>query len=222
MKIVHSIALVSEKKVSGTVTATRTSTSRQYTACIVATTTERSLQITAAKKVEMEANIVAKEAALGAALAKYPGMTVASAEAEHKALSEQWYSHEDGYFATADRMRKECVASGKSTWIQEGEIKADLFARGKKDPFDRNSSYAICHAAIELKGAQSALEWHVKRMPALGSQGVLSWHATPALAQKALSSREAQHFAKLGDTIEIRTDITIVKKPGRAAAKEEV
>lgn len=217
MKIVHSIGLASEKRISGTVTATRTSTTRRYTACLVATTTERSLEIAAAKKVALETAIVTAEANLATALAKYPGMTIEAAEAEHTATSERWYAREDGYFATSDRIRKEREAKGESTWVREGEVKADLLARGIKEPFDKNTSYAICAAASELKVARNKLEWHVERMPKLGSQGVISWHATPALAQKALGGREAQHIAKLGDKIEIRTDITIVEKPGRAA-----
>jgi hypothetical protein len=214
MALIHTIQIQSEKRCSGTVSATRKSETKKYLACIVATTTEASLKVDADKKAAIEKELADWQVKLAALIAKL-GITVEQAEATHKADSERWYNREDGLFATKDRIRKERAAKGAGEWnhVTDTEVKADLFARGFVDPYDRNGAYGI-HEASER------VEWHTRTLanwkaPVIGSQGVLTWCGNLGLAQKAIGGKEAQWAQKQGDTVAIRTDITITETKKR-------
>lgn len=215
MALIHSIQVVSEKKCNGTVSATRKSENRKYLACIVATTTEASLRIDAEKLAETEKKRAEWVTKLNDLLTK-TGMTVEQAEAQHKADSERWYNREDGLFETKNRIRKERAAKGAGEWnhVTDEEVKADLFARGFVDPYNREGAFGIHEAAQQVEWlTKTVANW---KSPILGSQGVVSWHGTTALAAKAMTSRECEAARRNGDTLEIRTDIVITETKKRA------
>lgn len=220
-KLIHTIELAVEKSSRSTVSSTRETTGRRYVACLVTTTTEASLRIAEKTKVELEAKVETTKKVLDAALAKW-GCTAEEAEAAHKARSDRWYRSEDGLFETESRIRREYEAkNGGRMYLGsvKKEAAADLIARGFEDPYDKvGSNYEVCVAAYEHKSAVNQLEWHVavmKQAP-LGSQAVLSWHQTEALAQKALGSHAADACRKRGDKVEIRTDISVRERATRA------
>jgi len=205
---IHTIQIVSEKNSNGTVSSTRKSENRQYAACLVATTTEASLRIDAEKLAQTEKERAEWTAKLNTLLAKL-GMTVEQAEAQHKADSDRWYDRKEGFFETKTRIRQERHAKGAGEWnpVSDEDAKKDLFARGFVDPYDREGAFGIHEAAGRVEQLTKTIaNW---KSPRLGSQGVISWHGSVALAQKALGSREAQWAQKQGDTVQIRTDIEV-------------
>jgi hypothetical protein len=217
MAIIHTIQIANEKNSGSTVSSTRKSESRHYLACLVATTTEASIRIAQEKKADLEKQLVAAQAVLTAECARW-NTTAEAATANHEALSERWYNHEDGIFPTQDKYRKAYEAEKKVQWTAirfEKEAREDLEARGIMYPYDKeNSSYSVVEAASKVNGLQGSLERHT--IPVLGSQAVLSWHGNVGLAQKALASREATYAQSRGDNVAIRTDITITETKKRA------
>ena len=215
MALIHTIQITNEKHVSGTVSSTRKSETKKYLACLVATTTEASLKVEADKKAATEKELADWQAKLTALTAKL-GMTVEQAEAQHKAYSERWYDPTDGFHETKNRIREERHANGAEKWnhVTDNEIQADLYARGFANPYDREGSFGIHEAA-------SKVEWLTKTLASwrtlvLGSQGVLTWCGSVALAQKALGGKESTWAQKQGDSVAVRTDIDIkeTKKRG--------
>lgn len=220
MALIHTIQIANEKHSGSTVSSTRKSETRKYLACLVATTTEASLRIDAEKLAQTEKERAEWQAKLDELTAKL-GMTVEQAEAQHKAESDRWYNREDGLFATKDRIRKERAAKGAGEWnhVSDDTVKADMLARGLVDPYNRNGAFGIHEAAQKVEWLTKTLaDWN---SPRLGSQAVLSWHGTVGLAQKALTSREATYAQSKGDTVAIRTDITITETKKRAKAQVE-
>ena len=210
-KLVHTVS-VSDGK-GGTRIEKRVSESRAYTACVVATVTEATIQrngercVAAGKSYE---ETTAKLNELMAAL----GMTVEQATAQHEADSARWYDKTDGVFPTFDKLR---MAAGKPhAHITQFEkaIKADLVARGLSDPYDTAGAFGIVEAHQDATRLARALAgW---KTPVLGSQCVLSWHSTPALASKATGSREASSYRESFYALSVRTDITVTEKAKRA------
>jgi len=208
MAFIHTIQITNEKHVSGTVSATRKSENRKYAACLVATTTETSLKVDAEKLANTVKERDEWQAKLTALITKL-GMTVEQANAQHQADSDRWYNREDGLFPTTERLRNERIAKGDGRWVQvpDQDVKADLLARGFADPYDREGAFGIHEAAQRVEMLNRTLtNW---KSPVLGSQGVLTWCGSVALAQKAMGAREAEWARKQGDTVQIRTDIEI-------------
>jgi hypothetical protein len=230
MALIHTIKINEEKSSRSTVSSTRKSDSRRYEACLVVTTTKRSLEIDAAAKADTKKKLAETKAEVERLSAQY-GMTVEEADAEHEARSEAWYgkSHwvddpdsggkrqvieSEGLFDIERRLRAETAAAlGIQTYrVNQAEIerqaKAELKARGLVDPFDDNTSYALHIAGHEAKG----LEYRLEHWPELkeGSQAVISWHTTVDNARKAAASpSKVEHWTKRGDTVEVRTDIEV-------------
>lgn len=223
-KLIHTIELAVEKSSRNTVSSTRETTGRRYVACLVATTTEASLRIAEKTKVEMEAKVVATKKALDAEIAKW-GVSVEQAEANHKERSDRWYNNVDGVLETGSRLRKALEEkTGRPNYgSMRDEATADMIARGFVDPYDKvNTDYGVVAASFEHTSAVRTLEYHVAVMAQapLGSQAVISWHQSEALAQKALGARDADACRKRGDKVEIRTDISVRERATRAKKAE--
>ena len=216
-KLIHSIALQTEKSSNTTVSSTRETTGRRYVACLVATTTESSVRIAEAKKAELEQLVATTSAALDAAVAKW-GCTVEQAKADHEARSERWYNRVDGYHETASRLRDAVSAKSGGRWMgsMENEAKSDLIARGFANPYDKTgSNYEVVDAAFKADTAKNQLAWHVSHgMWPLGSQSVISWHQSVALANKAIAGCDP--IRARGDSVTVRTDIEVRERATRA------
>jgi hypothetical protein len=216
MALIHTIQVVDEKRNHSTVSSTRKSETRRYLACIVATTTEASLKIDAGKKAAVEAELVTAKARLAELTAKF-GMTPEEAEAKHEVESDRWYNREDGIFETGQRIR---LAKSGSTYGHvhnlDSIVKADLLARGFVDPYDKSGTYGICDVYSTVRRCEATLKGWFKLT--LGSEGVISWHGTTDLAQKAMGSLD--YIRERGDTLAIRTDITITETKKRAKKNE--
>ena len=209
MALIHTIQIANEKNQNSTVSSTRKSETRKYLACLVATTTEATVQLLAQKRAKIEAELVMWKASLKVALELH-NMTVEEAKAHHEVICEPWYKAK---FATNERIRTE--VTGKS-WGHvanlDARVEAELVAQGLENPY--TGSWAICSAASQVEARERQLaRWS---SPPVGSQAVLSWHGSVSLADKALSSREASWAREQGDTVMIRTDITITETKKRA------
>lgn len=207
MKIVHSIELSGgEKRISGTVSATRTTTGRRYTACIVATTTEKSVEIAKAEYAGWEAELAKQTKLLADATARF-NMTLEEAKAHTDAAWDAEYKE------TQKIQQKIREANPALRYVNVVEIKhlivAEYAKLGLPKAFDKeNTPYAIVDAAREIE----SLTWRLanrKPLP-LGTQGVVSWHVTTELAQKALGALD--HLRKTGDRLDIRTDIKVEER----------
>lgn len=169
-------------------------------------------RIAAETKVKMEAQIAETKAALDEALAKWD-TTVEAAKVRHEARVERWFNREEGWFKTLDRLR---ATTGQTN---DTLARKDLEARGFEYPWDETGSdYSVVHAASNHSAAVNALTWHTERMAQapLGSQAVISWHQSEALAHKALGTAACDSIRARGDTIEVRTDITVRERVPRA------
>jgi len=224
MTLVHTIKINDEKSSKSTVSSTRKSQSRRYEACLVVTTTKRSLEIDAAAKAETERKLAEARAEVARLSAKYD-MTVEEADAEHEARSEAWYGREgndgEGYFDICRRLREGMSDQERISYYRGGsrrqsiedKAKAELKERGLTDPFDKDTSYALYLAGHEVRCQEGRLErWEELRE---GSQAVISWHTTVDNARKALGSpSKVGYWERRGDTVELRTDIE-VRQTGR-------
>jgi hypothetical protein len=203
MKI-HSIELKNELRLNGTVTGTRSSENRTYTACVVAQATEATVALDAAHKARVTNELAGYRATLDVLTKKY-GMTVAEAEAWHKAATERWYNAADGLYATEKRIEEKHGLDWRARDRRDALAKADLVARGFENPYE--GKYDILKADSEIRGHESALaNW---RAVPVGAEAVLSWHADVGNAQKALSARNGRWFSERGYALRVRTDITI-------------
>ncbi len=88
-------------------------------------------------------------------------------------------------------------------FVTESQVLARV---GRKNPYEG----PLGQMAQLVQTINSSKHTEGIASPVLGSEAVLSWHATPALAQKALNSHD--NVASQGDRLTIRTDITIVEK----------
>jgi hypothetical protein len=215
MALIHTIQVVSEKRSGSTVSSTRKSETRRYLACIVTTTTVRTLELDAAKKADIETELSELRKPMLADLrAKFGNITVEAAQAWHKAASERWYNQVDGRFPTMDKFRdaykaKHDLSSFHPFQNFEVEAEADMIARGFEHPF--KGQYEIVEAASRIESCERQLAHWYKLV--LGSQAVVSWHGNVGLAQKAMGSLD--YLRTRGDEVTIRTDITITETKKR-------
>lgn len=212
---IHTISIAGGRRGSGVVTATRKSENRIYTACIVVTTTARSVEIDAAHQVRGQEELGAARAKLVRLTAKH-GMTLEAATAWCKAAHERWYNGADGFFPTMEKLRAARRAAHGGSHLDRFDYheaaKADLLRRGFAYEYDLEGPGGIPDSASMIEGMEKRLAgWN---FPVPGSQGVVSWHATPALAHKALGSLSWP--AKDGLAVEVRTDITVRETQKRA------
>lgn len=207
MALIHTIQIAEEKKSGSTVSSTRKSENRRYTACIVATTTEATiawyesaLENAAAKKAGAEARI--------ALLTEKLGMTVEAAKAKMDEMSTAWFK---AFFDAKTELR-----GGTYKHVTDAEGEALARKNGAVNPYKNEdgskSDLALLNqAAHDLHAANHNLKVVT---PKLGSQAVLSWHHTVALAHKAMASHD--HIARRGDKLEVRTDIEVTETKKRA------
>jgi hypothetical protein len=214
MTITHRIGIVREKSSRSTVSSTRKSKTRRYVACIVTTTTQRTLDLMAAERTEAAAAVAEASAQL-AALEKLFGMTTEQALTKQKRNEDLWFGdHKPGSRGILDVEREIAIElDGLDYWKrpQRGDLKQRarerLVAEGRVDPFDKNGIYAF----VTTHQRKSDAQWLLDHQPKLqlGDQAVVSWHQSMALAEKALGSREANFHREQGDAVEIRTDIEV-------------
>jgi hypothetical protein len=219
MSIIHTITLANERRMSGTVSATRKSENRRYAACVTATATEETVRIDEASKAADEAKLVELRAALAEAVARV-GVSEADARKWYEAAAARWYdggSGKDaqGFLATVERVRKE---KGLDDWRSRNEVerlaRIDCAARGIEDPYAKGGKWDVVHAADEVERLDRDLK---RRRPiVIGAEGVLGWCGSVALAQKATGARTAAWHSARGYKITIRTDITVRETVKRA------
>lgn len=226
--LIHTIQIAGNDRVKGVVSATRKSDSRRYTACIVATTTERTLQVNADRKTKAQADLADWRAKLAERTAKHNGMTVEQATAWEKDASDKWYGRDTelpkggtgfdvGYFGACEQARKELNCRYGDTDKVRARATEIMISRGFADPYDKTSPAGIVEAAEMIKRLEESLSaW---KTPVLGRQGVVSWHANVTNASKSLSSVEYLTVRE-GKKLEIRTDIEIRETAKRAKKGE--
>jgi len=231
MKFIHTIVIENEKASKSTVSSTRITTSRRYQACLVTTTTAKSVVLNAANLKDLQSQLTQALIEIEVQSEKW-GLTYEEALAEHQARAEAWAGKchwekqpddtqklvviQEGYLDLAESINRQLSQEGDFSDLLANRPKADALAkeemmrRGFVDPEDINTSYALV-IAWEVK---QAFEDQIKaKSPlALGSQAVISWHASKDLAQKALNGHTADYWRSLGDTVEVRTDIKVVEK----------
>jgi hypothetical protein len=222
--LIHTIQIVGDIRVKGVVSATRKSDNRRYTACIVATTTERSLQVNADRKAKAQADLTDWRVKLAERTARHNGMTVEQAKTWERDTTDKWYGRDKelpkggsgfdvGYWAALDQARKELNCRHGDTDKVRARATEIMVARGFADPYDKTSPAGIVEAAEMIGRLEESLStW---KTPVLGAQGVVSWHANVANASKSLSSVEYLTVRE-GKKLEIRTDIEIRETAKRA------
>lgn len=214
MAFIHTIKVVSEKRTGTMVSATRTSEGRKYLACVVVTTTEASIRIAEEKKASTQAEL-AKAKKAQAELAAALGLTVEEALAQAKVAQERWYGP-GGWFDTSQEIRKERNLGYTHISEFEHDIMARMLKNGFVYPYGTEGIGGVSTLQEQIRRCEGSLDYN--KIPVLGSQGVLSWHGSVQLAQKAMAGYD--HWQAKGDTLEIRTDITIVEKtPKKRAPK---
>lgn len=229
MTLIHTIQINEEKSSKSTVSSTRKSQGRRYEACLVVTTTKRSLEIDAAAKAETERKLAEAQAEVERLSAQY-GMTVEQADAEHEARSEAWYGRNEqtgertgeGFLDICSRLRKEMSDQERIAYYRgnreasiDAKAKAELESRGLVDPYDKNTSYALSIAGSEVRTLTGRLErWETLTE---GSQAVISWHTSVDNAHKAAASpSKVGYWEQRGDKVEVRTDIEVRETKKRA------
>ena len=182
MSTIHSIQ-VSDGNGS-TYTATRTSKTREYAACVVRTVTEASIAIDLANHAKAEADIAEHTATLDARKAQF-NMDLDGATAVYEAQKTAWYAR---YFN--DGMLKACNYNHDRAEIE--------LAKLLPNPHDVTGTYGIIDAQHKLDSAKNNL---AKPIRVLGAQTVESWHRNTTLAHKALATYHAR-----GDKFTVHTD----------------
>jgi hypothetical protein len=191
------------------VRATRTSKSRRYEACLVATVTVQVVERVAAALVEHESTVATLTPVLEGLLAAWGLTSHAEVEAIHEARTKPWYdvlfpaerAYREGrgrpHMGLSDRERAEVVAS--------------LVAQGHVNPYEQKE-HTFLELARKLKGAMHAID-HIKEQNlTVGQQMVVSWHKDRANALKAKASAGSCYYRERGYSLEIRTDIEVTTK----------
>lgn len=212
---IHTITLYQEKQNFSKVRSTRRS-NRRYVACLVATTTHKSLAINDAALVELRQNIKQEEARIEW-LTGLLKLSHAEAEAVATQQAAAWWA---SYFDTKKEVIRRLAGTldpraGAIVAVNDDRVasmvREDLLGRGLVDPYAADSPHALCAAHSQLKFlAESLNGW---QRPPLGSQAIISWHLTLANAQRALLAAEAFFWRQKGDCVELRTDIQVTEVP---------
>lgn len=186
------------------VRATRTSKSRKYGACLVATVTASTVERIAQSLIEHEATVAELTPVLEGLLAAWGLKSYAEVEAIHEARTKPWF---DVLFPAERAYREARGRSHVGLSDREREaVKAQLVAQGHVDPYAQKE-HAFLEMARKLRGALKSIA-HIKEQNlTVGQQMVLSWHRDADMAQKALGS--AQHYRERGYAVEVRTDIEV-------------
>jgi hypothetical protein len=210
MTTIHSISINTNPLLQAgrNVRATRTSKSRQYKACIVATATAKTIERVTAAWVEHESTVATLTPVLEGLLAAWGLTSHAEVEAIHQARTKPWF---DLVFP-AERAARQ--AKGQFANLNDADraaVKARLVAQGHVDPYEQKE-HAFLEMARKLKAAMHAIA-HIKAQNLMvGQQLVLSWHKDISNAQKALGAHDAGHYRSHYYALEIRTDIEVTTK----------
>jgi hypothetical protein len=208
MAYVHTIQIDDGR--GGRVTEKRTSARRQYLACIVATVTETTLGVHAVERAKMATELADWRLKLEARKAAL-GLTVPEAEERHEAARLRWYKPGDGFLEVLDRYRG---VGGQDR--RHEAARQEMVSRGHEDPYDVAGPWGVCEADHKVTGLAAGLARGCP--PVVGSQCVVSWHGTVALAQKSVGS--LKWLVSRGEALSVRTDITITetkRRPRKAA-----
>lgn len=205
----HTIPLVNERPILPRVSSRRQSKWR-HEACLVVTTTQRTLDIEASTRARIEAQLADAQAEFSR-LQGLLGLTPDAAQVTDQARVDAWYGP-GGYERVLRQIREELQAPN-SLWTAEDEqaarelAKEELTRRGLADPLDPNGPHWLLVAA----SACEAYKWQLAKRPVLviGSQAVVSWHQTKASAHK---NPDLNFWRKRGYDVEVRTDLVVIEK----------
>jgi len=214
---------------------TRTSKTRAYQACLVATVTEATrtyyqgkIQEALDKAAELEAKLVAMEAERGMTLAQ------ARAKQDEEMAVRDWFST---LWAEKKAMAVEHgYKTTDSSLIKESEAVARLASKGILNPWREEGPHGLvclaecaCYQRDTAKGYEKDLEAAV-----VGNEQVVSWHLSVNNAVKALGQpgpfvpkknrwgiptrpSDADMFRTKGCTVAIRTDFEVRETKPRTA-----
>ena len=208
---VHSIQINSNPLLQAgrNVRATRTSKSRTYGAVMVATATQRTVDLVAHDMAAAEAIVVELKPVVSALLASW-GKTHEQVMAEHKAHVDAWFTP---LFAEERRLQ-DLEAGPRWRGLSEAtkaQAIANVEATGIVDPY-KQTQHAYLEMARKLESAERSVANAKARNVIVGSQLVISWHKNISNARKAEGSRLAKHYQERGYTLAIRTDIEVTTK----------
>lgn len=188
------------------VRSTRTTTGRRYVAALVVTVTKITVERAEAERHVAQGRLAVARAELEALLGE-TGLTVETAAVQDSAAFEAWYD------ATAAARRDLVAERGcerNRVWKQ---AEALVIASGIPD-----YRTLPAHRVVTLIGQVEILEVEaVRDLPVVGSQFVMSWHQTLALALKASGAAAAQRERDLGNEVAIRTEIEVREVAPRSA-----
>lgn len=211
MPTVHSIKINQNPKLQAgrNVRATRTSKSRKYSACLVATVTLRTVERVADALIEHERTVAELTPVLEGLLASWGLKSHAEVEAIHDAATKPWY---DVLFKAERAYREARGQSYVGLSDREREaVRASLVAQGHVDPYAQKE-HTFLELARKLKTAMHSVA-HIKEQNLqVGQQFVVSWHKDMANALKAMASASTGYYRERSYSVEVRTDIETVSK----------
>ncbi len=214
--IKHTIQIVAERRINGTVNAHRVSENRTYTACVVATVTETTIAKVTAEFEALKADVVTLEADIQALEAKL-GLTVDQAVARYEVLRAERNTPE---MDAARKAIRERFNDGTYMYITNNRaaIVAAQVAEGCADVWNEPVADLINKIGTLCSRRQTIAAG--LQLPEVGAQSVIAWSGTPALAAKELKShlRPGKRLFSLGYAFEVRTDI-VIERTGKHAAK---
>lgn len=176
---------------------TRTSRTRAYAACLVATVTEAVRAGWTAKKEAEEATLVTLRAEL-AALVVARSQTVEQAQAQHKVETDNPRGDGKCYFHSLWDLRDGITAewgyTEENRWKvrneAEAEAKVRLAAQGVQDPWREDGPNALVTLDHRVRSSERTIKYLATKLAtqAVGHEEVLSWHLSLSNAQKALGT----------------------------------
>jgi hypothetical protein len=210
MTTIHSIRINSNPTLQAgrNVRATRTSKSRTYKACLVATATVQTVEQVAQSLIENERTVADLTPVLEGLLASWGMKHHSEVEAMHTARMKPWF---DVVFPAESAAREARGRYANLTDADREAVKANLVAQGHVDPYTQKE-HAFLELARKLEAAKRSVAHITAQDIKVGQQMVVSWHKDVSNAQKALGSRDAQHYTSRGYKLEIRTDIEVTNK----------
>ncbi len=187
------------------VRAQRVSKTRQYSACVVATATARTIELKVTDLANHEAEIERIRPLLADAQAAIGGLTVEEAEKAHEVLAQAWFKP---LFANEAKLRSPRPSYGLSD-AQRAKAVEMTEAEGFTNPYTQ-PVHAFLELVRNLKGHESRARYIREQNLKAGEQMVLSWHRDASMAQKGLASQT--HYMARGYELAIRTDIEVTTK----------
>jgi hypothetical protein len=211
-RFTHTVKLAKEKDSLSMVRPTRKS-NRRYAACLITTSTLRSVQIANANLQEKQRALRETEDKIDK-LSYQTGLTYAAAK---ELLRKQEREYFDAYHLEYAKIRNELATSNdvrdrvRTAIYRQKDIHSEtrkvLLARGISDPGFDNPVYTLVKAHETLQFLKKFIaEWKPLEV---GSQAVISWHSTLEHAKRALSGATAGCWRQRGDMVEVCTAIKV-------------